>query len=628
MLAPADELRLPILPERAAGGLVLTVRVLPAAYLILGVNLLLAASRLARSWWWQDDLNLLAGAAGPSLSPGLLFSDYNGHLVPGTWATAWIFDHVAPLQWWPAAVLTIALVAATGLSMLALLRRAFGTRPAILVPFTMLCATSLTLTATLWWAASMQWLPVTLSLSLGLWFHLGFWERGRITDAAGAVACVVAGLVFSEKALTTVLVLALFSVLYGVSGPVWQRPWQAFSAHAGYWLAHAAVAGGFLGLYLARVHVDTGPSPASRDVGRVIRWMLLDTLLPSLIGGPLRWYTTPSTTINAWAHPLPLAAIAAWVLTAGAIIGSLMTRRGAWRAWVLLALFLSVSVALVVRARLGFIGPFIARDHRYLTDAAVLAPFCLALAWLPLRPGVDASLDPAEDLGAERLARRFSQNAQAVSVTGAIAVLLMTVGGAISGERFMTSWSANPGKPYFQNLAAAIRNASSAGQTINLMPETLAPDLIMTPAFEDKRRLAHITRPMRDRPAFPAFATSYSVVDARGLVHPAGVTGMSAVGVPGQNCAKAGQNAAVRFALPQQAWRWTVKLDYLAQSNTHARLALGPYPATAISLQQGAHSVYVDLLGGASSQLVLNGIDAGSSACIGRATIGTLTATG
>lgn len=628
------ELRLPILPPRLAGGLVLTVRVLAAAYLILGVSLLLVAARLSRSWWWQDDLKLLAGAARRSLSPGLLLSSYNGHLVPGTWVMAWVFDRIAPLQWWPAALVSIALVAAVDLSMLALLRRIFGTRPAILVPFAMVCATSLTLTSTLWWAASMQWLPVTLSLSLGLWCHIGFWETGRLRDAAGALGCVVLGLAFFEKALTTVLVLALFSVLYGVPGPFWQRPWKAFSAHAGYWLTHAAVAGGFLGLYLARVHIDTGPAPTSFAVWRTIRWMLLDTLLPSLIGGPLRWYTTPATTISAWPHPPPFVAIAAWILTAAAIIGSLVTRRDAWRAWVLLAMFLAISVFLVVRARVGLIGPFIGRDHRYLTDVAVLAPLCLALAWLPARPEVDVA--GQEDAATHSirqtgvLARRFVPNPQAVSLAGAMAVLLMTIGGAVSGERFMANWTRNPAKPYLQNLQDGIDDAHDADRatTLNLMPEAVVPDLVMVPTFEQHRRLSHVTLPMRTRPNFPAFAASYSVVDAQGRVHPADVAGMSAAGIQGKNCAKAGQNAAVTFGLPQQAWRWTVKLEYLAQTDTSARLSLGPFPAVPIRLQKGLNRVYVDLLGGASSQLVLNGVDPGSSVCMGRATIGTLTATG
>ena len=54
--------------------------------------------------------------------------------------------------------------------------------------------------------------------------------------------------------------------------------------------------------------------------------------------------------------------------------------------------FLAISVTLVARARIGLVGPFIGRDHRYLTDAALFGVVCLALALFPLRPGLDRAL--------------------------------------------------------------------------------------------------------------------------------------------------------------------------------------------------------------------------------------------
>src|SRR3954452_697308 len=93
---PHDQLGLRLLrARRGHGGLVLTVRVLPAALLLTAVQLLVTGSRLSRSWWVQDDLNLLPTVADRALTPGLLFSDYNGHLIPGSWALAWLLDRVA-----------------------------------------------------------------------------------------------------------------------------------------------------------------------------------------------------------------------------------------------------------------------------------------------------------------------------------------------------------------------------------------------------------------------------------------------------------------------------------------------------------------------------------------------------
>ena len=77
-----------------------------------------------------DALNLLARASRQGLDPDLLFSDYNGHLQPGTWVLAWLFDAIAPLQWWPAALLTIAMVTAIGLAGMAAAPR-HGPAPAL-----------------------------------------------------------------------------------------------------------------------------------------------------------------------------------------------------------------------------------------------------------------------------------------------------------------------------------------------------------------------------------------------------------------------------------------------------------------------------------------------------------------
>ena len=69
-------------------------------------------------------------------------------------------------------------------------RGMFGTRPAILVPFALYCGTTLMLTSTVWWAAAMQWLPASLALAAGLYFHVGFLRSGDRRQAAGAVAAV------------------------------------------------------------------------------------------------------------------------------------------------------------------------------------------------------------------------------------------------------------------------------------------------------------------------------------------------------------------------------------------------------------------------------------------------------
>jgi hypothetical protein len=645
-LPPADEFGLRLLrPRRGHGGLVLRARLLPTAALLTAVQLVLTGSRLSRGWFWQDDLNLLAGAARHPLSPGLLFSNYNGHLVPGSWALAWVLDRIAPLAWWPAALITLVTVAATDLMMLALLRRLFGDRPAILLPYALFCATSLTLTATLWWAAMLQWLPVTLALITAFWFHAGYLRDHRRADAIGAWLSVLAGLLFFEKALIIPVVLALFTVGYAVPGPLWRRPLRAFWSYRGYWLAQAALAGGYLWLYLSRVTIETGPGTGSGEVLTTVRLMIFETLLPSLIGGPLRWYTTPGTTINAWPYPQPWLIAVAAVLAVVAVGGSLLLVRGAWRAWALLTVFLGISITLVVHARLGFIGSFVGRDHRYLTDAAVMVPLCLALAWLPLRDGLDAVLVDAYPAKAQpgeaQLGKARAGEAQpggpssgirerrraalqryrgSLAIVAALSVLAITVGGAVSGEKFMHSWTRNPSQSYLGNLAAGL--AAHPGP-VYLFGDEVVPDLVMTPTFLESRRIGRITQPMAVRPRVAAVVPYFSVVDPAGHLHNGMVRGYNAV-IPKGLC---GSDQQPPIAIPLPAvpgvGQWKLRLGYYANRQTSARVAVGNQPAVTMRLERGLHQVFVSLhAGGDSSTVTVSGLDQDAAVCVGDAVLG------
>ncbi|HST82833.1 MAG TPA: hypothetical protein VLL08_13955 [Kineosporiaceae bacterium] len=624
-----DQLDLRLLRgSRGHGGLVLTVRVLPTALLLTAVQLLLTGSRLSRSWWYQDDLNILARAANRTLSPDQLFSNYNGHLIPGTWVIAWALDRVAPLQWWPAAVLTLIFVAATDLMMLALLRRLFGNRPAILVPYAMFCSTSLVLTSTLWWAAALEWLPLSLSMITALWFHVGYLRTRRRTDALGVLLAILFGLAFFEKALVTLLVLALFTVCYATPGSLWRRPWRGFRLYWGYWLVQAVLAGGYLWLYLTRTTIDTGPASKVSDVVEVTRLMILETLLPSLIGGPLNWYTTPGSNIGAWPHPSSALVILAAAMMAAAVIGSLLVIRGSWRAWLLLAVYLGISVTLVARVRLGFVGPWIGRDQRYLTDLAVMVPLCLGLAFLPLRDGllgatVAAPVRPSRvavrrqeliDRAEAWLARREA----AAAATAAVVVLAMVVGGIYSGEKFMNSWSTNPGQTYFDNLNADLRAHSGP---VYLFGDETVPELVMMSAFMDDRQIRHVTKPLPVRPQTGDALPYFSVVDPLGHLHDGMVRG-SDVTLDPPVCATSDRPAIVKLPITITGGKWKVRLAYNTNRQTTARVALGTNQPVTMRLERGLHEVFVNADGNGANQLRLDGIDPGSTACLGAVTVG------
>jgi hypothetical protein len=658
------------------------LRAVPIALVITVLHGLLTWWRLSRSWFWQDDLNLLATAADEPLG-GLLFSDYNGHLVPASWLTAWLSNHVSALSWAPVAAVLLVLVVATDLALLGALLRLFGPRPAILVPYTIFCASTLTLTATVWWAAAMQWMPTALALALALYFHAGYVARPNARDLFGALAAVALGLLCFEKALTIPVVLALLTVAYFVPGPLWKRPWRAFRRYPLFWVAQGLLSGGYLWLYLDRVAIEPGEAATGGEYADLVGNMLLRTYLPGLLGGPLDWVATPSASLVSWSMPPVWLEWLSWLVAAVVILGSTLLIRGAWRAWAILAVFLAISVTLVARARLGLVGPFIGRDHRYLTDAALLGVVCLSLALIPLRPGLDRALhgdpppepewdedededeqewpepapDPevdgvAEEPGEEdradgedddgidrtpirhRVGRRravWTERAQARMtalgawplIGGAGVMAVVTVGGILSSEQYLKTWELNPAPAYFEKVELSLADPSQPHPLFMFDQEL--PPLIMTPTFGEDRMFSHVMKLFGDdAPVFGWWSPRFVVADEEGRLRPGAVAGQVAVPPNGLVCSAKDdpqQGVALTLPAPPPEWNWKVELTYSADQDTAARVRYGEGPAVPLRLTKGLNKVVVSVTG-AGPAITVTDLTPGTTVCLGRAVVG------
>ena len=656
------------------------LRAVPIGGVIVAIHGLLTWWRLSRSWFWQDDLSMLATAADRPLGP-LLFSNYNGHLVPGSWLVAWLSDRVAAMSWAPVGAFLLLLVVATDVALLAALVRLFGQRPAVLVPFTLFCTSTLTLSATVWWAAAMQWMPVTLALALAVYFFAGYAERPNSRDLWGSLGAVAFGLFFFEKALTIPAVLALLAVLYLAPGPLWRRSWRAFRRYVVFWVSHALLAGGYLWLYLARAEPEaiTTVKTHPGDYVELARNMILGTFLPGMVGGPLDWFATPQSSLVSWSTPPAWLEWAAAVLTLAVVVGSCVLIRGAWRAWALLAVFLAFSVTLVARARLGVVGPFIGRDHRYLTDAALLGALCLALAVIPLRDGLDRAMrhlrddardagpwpdpDPDEDgtgpsyasttvpdddeeedaddvpkrtpsllsqwlaywrLRAIRRAQDWSSEHRSWPLMGgALVIALATVGGLVSSEQYLKTWELNPAPQYFTNLEAGLRDPSRPKPVF--MFDQPMPPLIMAPTFESDRMFSHVLKVYGDEaPVFGWWSPRFLVADGEGRLRPGRIAGPTAT--PPGNLACSTPDApdrgvSVVMPNPPPEWDWKVEITYSAQRDTPARIGYGTGPKVPVQLRRGLNVVVV-AASGAGPAVSVTDLAQGAVVCVGKVAVG------
>ncbi|MGB8652396.1 MAG: hypothetical protein WCD35_17245 [Mycobacteriales bacterium] len=354
-----------------------------AALALVAVQLLWRLWASIGDFFRADDFIYLFNAEHSHLGWHYLTQPYNGHLMPGQFLLVWLMQHLAPSSWAAATTLVLVLQVAVNLAMWRLLSDLFGTPPGVLIPYVVFLFSPLTLASYLWWAAALEMLPLLLAMTVTLRRHLAHLRSGSGRDAAAALLAYGVGLLFWEKALLILPLVVSVSVLFpatGRTGPVLRT---VFLDRWRLWLSYLLVTAAYVALYLGTVGWPLAGQTTTGASGRLVREMLFSAFLPGLFGGP--WAGRAVGGLVA----APPAAVAQ-VLTAFAalLVGlSLLLRKGAARAWLLLLGYLALDALLLAGGRLHMIGPIIGRDTRYIADAVPVAALAVGLALLPLRDG-------------------------------------------------------------------------------------------------------------------------------------------------------------------------------------------------------------------------------------------------
>ncbi len=126
---------------------------------------------------------------------------YGGHFMPGSLALTWALSRISLYDWTLASMVNMALLAASGLALLRLLRTLFGGRPAILVPLVVYLFCPIMLPGLAFWATTLQWLPTQLAIFMALNAQVLYVRSGRLRHAVAAAAWIAFGLLFDEAAL-------------------------------------------------------------------------------------------------------------------------------------------------------------------------------------------------------------------------------------------------------------------------------------------------------------------------------------------------------------------------------------------------------------------------------------------
>ena len=571
--------------------------VVVAAAVVVAAQGLLYAALARRGWFYQDDLDFTAQAAGRRLDLHYLTDPVNTHLTPGLRATYWFFTHAAPYDHGVTIAVRAALLAtATGL-FARLLLLLLGRRPVVLVPLGVYAFSLLTLPSYLSLSSGVNLLPAHVGAILLIDAHVRWTLTRRFRHAVVGAAALAVAVLFWEKVAVTLLVLPLLSLLYLHAGPVRRRV-VATSRDWPAWLAYALPVGAFFGYYFTRGYPVSADMPTPVTLLRLFAETWGQGILPALAGGPWSWFATGNVYFSL-ADPHP------WQIAVGALGAAAMVAAGVRRcgprsllAWTIPLTYVAASVVLVATGRYEAFGGLIARSYHYLSDAAVPVLLGAVLALVPL--DLDAvrrrATRPPDRSGA--VTGAADEPAPAVSRrTAAAASLLMAaylVSFGWSAHGFESRWVRNPTRDYLETL---VHDIQAAGR-VQLYDTPVSARVVTLLSTE--RRLSQVLAPLHLPVAFDTVTGGEPrTVDDSGHVVPA-VLVPSAVSSERPNvfCSHylAGVGTLDVPVTPRAPLGdHFVRVDYIMQRGGEVAFRLGDGAATSAPLRGGTRTLRAGL---------------------------------
>jgi hypothetical protein len=606
-------------------------RVLRHRVVLTGIGMVTAscvlkAVALSHSYFQQDDFAVMAKATAGPFGFQYLFQSYAGHLIPGMFGVAWVIARVSAYNWGLSAGTVLVLAALAGLGMLKALRTLCGDRWLILLPLAVYLFTPLTVPALTWWMVGLQEVPLELAIVMAVDQHVRYVRHGRARNAIFAALWVVFGLAFNERAnVLPVLLLALTSAFL-IGGSWHAAALRTLRRHWPAWSMYLAAMAADITIYVVQLNTSSEPlrAPASASTGAVVAWDLIkNTLVPGALGGPWKWLPITAGSSYAVAAPPALLVAVAWIAAAVVVVGSILYRRHAWRAWAILLGWVVVADIIPVEAgRVAFFGTILGFETRYVADAVPVLAICLALAIAPVageknayRPGIPDRLR--------------------VGVAGGFVAGAFLLGSLWSVVSFEDVTSSAAARSYMADARAAVAAAkpativldSSAPNSVidaglfgkyGSVEQVLSP---LTSQMPPASRIRWVQRPVGTIPDLLTF-------DSQGNLVPIAVAWPYSVasqppGAP--RCTAVTRRGVTIRLIPNRTWApypklvWTLAIGYVSGPNVKLAVTYAGQHAL-LALTRGLGNTYVTVHGSAS-RLTLRNAGRGG-VCIGTVQVG------
>jgi hypothetical protein len=538
-------------------------------------------------WTFQrDDWRYISAAARLPFFD-FITTQYAGHLQVGQFALVWLVSRAAPLDYVVAVLPVLAVTALGGVLIWKFLEALFGERSGNLVPLAVFMLCPLSTRSTLWWAASLQtiFLQVFIVASLFaalLYVRAPSWKRLSVVVLAYAGA-----LLFWEKALLILPLMALFVVLFLGPGRGWSRIRRVTIGLWRMWLALTAITVPYVTWYFSVASAQLTYHPTATQIRRLSLDSFDYAVIPSYLGGPWR---APSVG-RAAVYQLPLAARTLVLLAFAAIVTtSLLLLRQAWRAWVLPFAYIGMTLGLVATSRIGVVGPIVGLDARYTADSVPIFALALGLAFMVPkdrerdRKWSKRSLVFEIGSGPRRwslggpaprvmgMSPTATRRALALSLVAAYAVSAMITNAGLAG--LASKYSI---KDWLANVRTSIDARPDASIVDDYLPPQASP---LRALISDSVALSRVLAPIAQHVRWNAPSDSMYMFDHQGHLRPAALDskGMANPG-PVHHCGyplnASHPHARARLPVPlPERRRWGVQLGYFSEKGATGEVTI------------------------------------------------------
>ncbi|RAV15251.1 hypothetical protein DQP55_06835 [Mycolicibacterium sp. GF69] len=576
-----------------------------AAVILIVVQLAVRAVLAFGGYFYWDDL-ILIGRAGTQalLSPGYLFDDHDGHVMPGAFLVAGGITRLAPLNWVGPALSLLVLQSLVSLALLRTLHVILGWRPVLLAPLTFALFTPLAVPGFAWWAAALNSLPMLAAMAWVCGDAILLVRTGNRRYAVTGLAVYVGGLLFFEKAAVIPFVaFAVTALLAYVTDTgsviaVWRKGIRL-------WIPALAATVGWVAVYLVVVDQKRW----SFDLA--MTWDLLTRsvthgIVPGLVGGPWDWQRWAPA--SPWATPPLIVMVLGWAALAAVVAVTVLRKRRIGAVWlVAVGYAVACQIPIYLMRSSQFTALELAQTLRYLPDLVVVLALLAAVGLCaPNREGT-----------------RWLDASRGRTAVVCALVVAFVASSLYSTATFLASWRDNPAHGYLQNAVAGLAEAARASDAPMLDQEV--DPMVLQRVVGPENRASHMFALVRERPDFAAATTDLRMLDGVGRVVDAKVTWVRSIAPgPEPDCGYLVQpDVGVRMPLdgPLLPADWTAEINYLANSDGSLTMSLSEGREVKVPVRPGLNRVFVRLPG-AGDAIDVRANTAALSVCVASGPVG------